>query len=47
MHGLSCTWNPPGLGMEPVSVTLAGRFFITESPEKSPVFVIIIVVGVC
>ena len=46
-HRLSCLWNPPGPGIEPVSVTLAGGFFTTEPPEKSPVLVIISVVGVC
>ena len=27
-------WNLPGSGIEPVSPTLAGRFFITEPPGK-------------
>ena len=27
-------WDPPGLGIKPVSPALAGRFFTTEPPEK-------------
>ena len=29
-------WDLPGLGIELVSPTLAGRFFITEPPGKPP-----------
>ena len=35
VHGLSCIWDPPGLGMESMSPVLAGGFFTTEPPEKS------------
>ena len=37
-HGLSCPygmWNLPGLGIEPMSPALAGRFLTTGPPEKS------------
>ena len=27
-------WDLPGLGMEPLSPVLAGRFFTTEPPRK-------------
>ena len=35
-HGLSgsCTWDLPRLGIQPVSPTLAGRFFTMEPPGK-------------
>ena len=29
-------WDPPGLGLEPVSPALAGRFLTTAPPGKSP-----------
>ena len=31
---LPSTWEPPGLGVEPVSPALAGEFFTTEPPDK-------------
>ena len=30
------TWDLPGLGIEPMSPALAGRFFTTEPPGKPP-----------
>ena len=37
VHGLRCRgmWDLPGLGIEPVSPVLAGRFFTTGPPGKS------------
>ena len=37
VHGLflSHMWNRPGLGIEPVSPALAGRFLTTGPPGKS------------
>ena len=30
------TWDPPGPGIEPASLALAGGFFTTEPPGKPP-----------
>ena len=38
-HGM---WNLPGSGIEPVSPTLAGRFFITEPPGKPSLFTVLV-----
>jgi len=29
-------WDPPGPGIEAMSLALAGRFFTTEPPMKPP-----------
>ena len=34
VYGLSCMWDLPGPGMEPVSLALVGRFFTTEPLRK-------------
>lgn len=33
-HRISCIWNPPRAGMEPVSLALAGRFLTTERTTR-------------
>ena len=33
--GLVAPWHLPGLGLEPVSPALAGRFLTTAPPRKS------------
>ena len=35
-HELSCKWDLPRPGIEPVSSALAGGFFTTEPPGKPP-----------
>ena len=32
-------WDPPGSGIKPVSLALAGGFFTTELPGKPPKFI--------
>ena len=34
VHGLSCSWDLPGPGFEPVSPALAGGFLTTAPPGK-------------
>ena len=35
VHGLSCMWDLPRPGIEPVSPALEGRFLTTGPPGKS------------
>ena len=39
---LSCRWDLPRPGIEPLSPTLAGRFFTGEPPGKPPVHLCIV-----